>query len=199
MLGDKQRELEWWLAQNTPLKTGEGSAETILAQFPLSAPESVEEDVAKQHGLELVRRFTIEFLNKRIVVFRVPDARAVTDVVVALKADQRVDSAQANFRYGLPEQQPPEREINELKQSPAPNAKQEKRHTSPSGRKIALHAKSRVEAEERLKTAQVTRTAKPIPTITRSRQAGSLVTGNHADLRWPTADEPFVNVGMANK
>ena len=107
------------------MKTRGGNAETILAQFPLSALESVEENVAKQHGLELVRRFTIGSLNKRIVVFRVPDARAVADVVDVLKSDPHVDSAQANFRYGLPEQRSPKREFSQLKQPQAPNVKQE--------------------------------------------------------------------------
>ena len=199
VLGHGQRELEWWLAQNLPLKPAEGSGATILAGFPLSSPETTEEDVAKQHGLEVVRRFTLESLNRRIVVLRIPDARAATDVVAALTADQRVSSAQVNARYELPAQRPQEREIGERKQSPDPNAKQDQKQASPPAGKIALPTKPQTKAADRLNAPQATRTAAPIPSVTRSRQQGSLVTRNHAGLRWPTADEPFVNVGMTNK
>jgi len=187
------------LAQGAPLTESEGSGETILVEYPLSTPESVENDVAKQHKLELVRRLAGASLNKRIVVYRIPDARAATEVVAALKADQRVSSAQPNLRYGLPRQQPPEAEISELKPSPDNSAKQEKRHASePRPRSIA-EPKSKAQPEHRRKPAQATRAAGGIPAMARSGQRGSLVAGNQAALRWPTADEPFVNLGVTNK
>jgi hypothetical protein len=107
----RSNELDWLLAQNAPQQATEESGETILAGFPLATPESIEEDVAKQYGLQLVRRLTPESLNRRIVVYRIPDSRAVADVVAALKVDQRVSSAQANVRYSLAAQQPPDRKI----------------------------------------------------------------------------------------
>ena len=44
------------LAQNAVPTTAEVSGETVIVAFPLSAAESVEEDVAKEHKLEFVRR-----------------------------------------------------------------------------------------------------------------------------------------------
>jgi hypothetical protein len=192
--GDGQRELELWLAQ-LPNTT---SGEKILAGFPVSAPESVEEDVAKHHRLELVQRLNLESLGKRIVVFRVLDTRAVADVVAALKADHRVSSAQANVRYEVPEQNQPETQIGELKPSPEPNAKHDKKNASRSGRRIALPGRSHAKPQDNLKPQRATRTVAPIRLVGRAEQ-NSIVTRSHAALRWPTADEPFVNVGTTNK
>jgi hypothetical protein len=185
------------LAQSPPLSTVEQRKETILAGFPLATPESVEEAVAKQYGLEIVRRLTIESLNQRLVVLRLPDSRAVADVVAALKADPRISSAQINARYALPEPQPsgPPR-ISDDKQDA--HAKGEKRQASSPSRKTAPPARAAAKPEDRPKAAQVTRAAGPIATMN-TRQQRSLVTGNHAALHFPTADEPFVNVGMRNK
>jgi hypothetical protein len=195
--GEQRDQVDRLLAQSMPPNTAEGSGETILVGFLLSTPESDEEDVTKQYGLELVKRSTDESPNRRIVVFRVPDARAVADVLAALNADPRVISAQINVRYGLPEQPPSGPEISELKEDPP--VKGEKRQASRPGRKIAPPAKAEARAAERLNTAQATRAAGPIPPMKMSSQQGSLAARNHAALRWPTADEPFVNVGMTNK
>jgi len=196
--GEQGDEADWLMAQSVQPNPAEGNGKTILAGFPLATPEDVEEEVAKQHGLELVRRFTLESLGRRIAVFRVPDARDVADVVIALKADQRVISAQANARYEP--QKPPaaDAEISGLKPSPEPNAKQAKGHASAPGRKSAVAAPARAKPEEARKTAPAARTAGPAPPL-RSRQPGSLVAGNQASLRFPTADEPFVNPGVTNK
>jgi hypothetical protein len=155
--------------------------------------------VAKQYGLQLVRRLTPESLNRRIVVYRIPDSRAVADVVAALKADQRVSSAQANVRYSLAAQQPPGAEVSNLEQPADPKAKQEKARASRGNRKIALPAREQTRPQERLEDARRTRTVKPTPAMKISREQASLVAGNHAALRWPTAGEPFVNLGLTNK
>jgi hypothetical protein len=191
--GEEGDEADWLVAQGVPLNAPEGSGETILAGFPQSTPETVEEEVGKQHGLEIVKRFTLESLERRIVVFRIPDARAVADVVAALKADQRVSSAQASVRYAAPKPQTPDTRISEPKRPPDPHAKQGK------GRKGGVATRSPARPEEAPKTAQVARTAGPPPPPLRSRQQGSLVAGNQASLRFPTADEPFVNPGGKNK
>ena len=70
---DGKFELEWLLAQGAGQTSVEARAETIIAVFPSSAPESVEEDVAKAHKLELVRRLAIGPSDKRIVVYRIGD------------------------------------------------------------------------------------------------------------------------------
>jgi hypothetical protein len=115
---------------------------------------------------------TLGSLGKRMVRFRIPDARSDTDVIAVLRADQRVSSAQPNYRYYLPDRSPIE--ISGLKEQPQAKAIKEKR----------------------LASAQRRGDGKTVPALQRS---GSLVAGNHMSLRWPTADEPFVNVGMRNR
>jgi hypothetical protein len=97
----------WRLVQNAQSKASDAGQhqELALAAFPSSAPESLEEEVAKAHGLEIVRRTTISSLGLRLVRYRIPDARPLSAVVDRLKADQRVARAQANISYTLPEQQ----------------------------------------------------------------------------------------------
>jgi hypothetical protein len=189
-LGDQ---LEWLLAQGTPVTAGGGYSEAILAGFPLSTLESVEEDVGRDHGLELVRRFASESLGKRIVVFRVPDSRAISDVLAALKSDPRVGSAQLNARYEPPKPEAPAPRIGELKQAPIP--KDGKGRASQPDRKINLSSRGEAK-DKRSEAAQATR---PGRTISTSRQQAALTTRSHGALRFPTADEPFVNVGTTNK
>jgi hypothetical protein len=165
----------WLLAQNAPAAAPDQSGDVILAFFDDSTPETIEEEVAKAHGLEVVSRKTLTLLGMRMVRFRVPDARTVTDVIAVLLADKRVTSAQANFRYRPLKQQPPT-EISSLKEHPA-RASQKKRLAS----------------TQRPGDGRV---ANKIPAL---RPAGSFVAGNRVSLRWPTADEPFVNVGMRNR
>jgi hypothetical protein len=96
-------EVEQLLAWSASSPAAQDAGGTVLAGFPMSTPESVEEDVAKAHGLEIVRRFTIASIDRRIVVFRHNVRhRAAEDVVAALKADSRAASAQVNLRYRLP-------------------------------------------------------------------------------------------------
>jgi hypothetical protein len=187
-------QLDWLLAQGLPVTAAQGNSQTILAGFPLSTPESVEEDVRRQYGLELVRRFTIEPLDKRIVVFRVPDARAPSDVLAALKSDPRVSNAQLNAIYELPKQEPSAPQIGELKQAPAP--KEEKGRASRPDRKVNLSSRGEAKPESRSDAAPATRPAKTNPP---SGQQAALTTRSQGALRWPTADEPFVNVGMTNR
>src|SRR5207244_1742330 len=92
-------DLEWLLAQSAAPTTAEASGETVIVVFPSSAPASVEEDVAKAHKLEFVRRLEVGSSDGRVVLYRVADGRSAADVAEALKGDLRVGSAQPNVRY----------------------------------------------------------------------------------------------------
>jgi hypothetical protein len=87
-------------AQSSPagVRADEGA---ILALFDASESTTVEEEVAKTHGLDIVSRLTLEPLGKRVVRFRIPDARSTMELVAELSADARVGSAQPNFRYRI--------------------------------------------------------------------------------------------------
>jgi len=163
----------WVLAQSAATAAGQSEGDGVLALFDASAPETVENEVARAYGLELVSRLTVPTLEKRMVRFRIPDGRSIAEVVAVLRADQRVSSAQPNFHYHFPNQSPIA--IGKLQQH------------SPRAR----HAKGVAPAER----AVDARTAK-VPTLQRP---GSLVADNQRSLRWPTADEPFVNLGVRNR
>jgi hypothetical protein len=179
------------LAQVDPAKAGE----EVVAKFPLSAPETVEEDVAKQFDLELIRRSTNDLRKERAVTFRVPSNQKAAEIEAALRADPRITSVYINKRYTLlPDAQPPS-QITDLKQ--ALPAKTESKRASRLTPKLALPSKGEAGPDERNKTATGIKAARqnsPGP----GREA-SLATRSHAALRWPAADEPFVNVGMTNK
>ncbi|MFM9848645.1 MAG: hypothetical protein ACKVP3_15955 [Hyphomicrobiaceae bacterium] len=96
----------WQLVQNTAPGQGETASQgvadpaTILAAFASSTPESVEEELAKQHGLEILKRVTLSSLDLRVVTYRAREgSAAVAAIVPRLRADPRVSSAQANVTY----------------------------------------------------------------------------------------------------
>ena len=63
----------WQLVQSASPTTVEGQPNeaTILAAFASSTPGSIDEDVAKQHDLEIVKRVMVSSLGLRIVTYRV--------------------------------------------------------------------------------------------------------------------------------
>lgn len=98
-----QRDI-WQLVQNTATDQDNPTPPptdpaTILAAFQASTPESTEEELAKQHGLEIVRRMTLPSLDLRVVTYRARDGSNPAEVVQRLRADQRVSSAQMNVAY----------------------------------------------------------------------------------------------------
>lgn len=94
----------WQLVQSTATEQG-GTPQavsdpaTVLAAFAASTPESVEEELAKQHGLEIVKRVTLSSLDLRIVTYRAREGDDAGTIVQRLRADPRVSSAQANVAY----------------------------------------------------------------------------------------------------
>jgi len=159
------------LAQPTPAGV-RADEEAILASFGASEPTTVEEEVASAHRLAIVSRLTLEPLGKRVVQFRVPDARSTMELVAELNSDARVNSAQPNFRYRISDQS----RINGVRPHPERGANKQKRlagtcsNGSKTGsRQLAL------------------------------QQRVPLAAGNQAALRWPTAAEPSVEVGARSR
>ena len=147
-------------------------AEGILALFDASEPTTVEERVAEAHGLAIISRLTLGPLGKRVVRFRIPDARSTMELVAELSADSRVSGAQPNFRYQMPDQS----RIGGLRP-----------------RLEGVDKANRLAGRQRLDdgTTGTRRVA--------WQRRGSLVAGNQASLRWPTAGEPFVDLGVRNR
>jgi hypothetical protein len=103
---DLDVDLKVLLAQHRPSTTQNDAAgeDTILVAIVLSVPQSVDEDIAKQYGLELLDRTELPDLNLRIVQFRVSGNRAIAPVLSDLRNDQRIRRAQQNAQYSVPSQ-----------------------------------------------------------------------------------------------
>jgi hypothetical protein len=95
-------DLKVLLAQYRPATTKNdvtAGEDTILVAIVLGVPESVDEDIAKQYGLELLERTELPELGLRIVQFRVAGDRPTAPVLAELRNDQRIRRAQHNAQY----------------------------------------------------------------------------------------------------
>ena len=97
-------DLKVLLAQHHPATKSDATTgdDTILVALASSVPTSVDEDLARQYGLELLDRSELPELGLRIVQFRASGNRATGPIITDLRNDQRVRRAQLNVRYGLP-------------------------------------------------------------------------------------------------
>lgn len=71
----------------------------IVALVDQAQPQSVDAELARAHGLQLVSSRLIGLLGARAVVFRIPARLSEAAVLAALQGDSRVRSAQFNLRY----------------------------------------------------------------------------------------------------
>ena len=196
-------DLKLLLAQNAPpSKTGaEFGDDTILVAFALSVPQSIDVDLAKQHGLELVDRTELQSLGLRVVRYRVQANSLIAPIIANLRKDQRISSAQASAEYRLPSQSGPATEVSRLKDRLGV-ARQAKRADPP---------RASVQRRSDGKTAAVIRVAPKFAGQPSINEAGMpngrrldkserpLASAGQRALRFPSADEPFVNVGVANR
>ena len=192
------------LAQNgPPSKTGAVFGDdTILVAFALSVPQSIDEDIAKQHGLELVDRTELPSLGLRVVRYRAQANSPIAPIITNLRKDQRISSAQASAEYRLPSQSGPATEVSRLedrlgvarqaKQDDPPRASVRRR----SDGKTAAVNKVAPKSTEQPGIVEATTTSKG----SRLDKGGRpLASAGQTALRFPSADEPFVNVGVANR
>ena len=194
-------DLKLLLAQNgTPLLTADGtpSDDTILVAFASSTPLSFDEDVAKQHGLELIDRTELLSFGLRIVRYRARDNTPIAAIIANLQKDQRISTAQANAEYRLPAPSGPPNEVSRLN---PPGARQAKRPDPPSA-SVRRHSGGKTVTVAAPKPAEQPR----IVDVAGTPRAGGLDKGQRplasagqTALRFPTADEPFVNVGVGGR
>jgi hypothetical protein len=198
-------DLKLLLAQNGPPSKidAEFGDDTILVAFALSVPHSIDEDIAKQHGLELVDRTELQSLGLRVVRYRAQANSPIAPIVANLRKDQRISSAQGNTEYRLPSQSGPATEVSRLKdrlgvvqqakQDDSPRASVRRR----SDGKTAAVNRVAPKSAEQLGIVEAPATSKG----SRLDKGGRppLASAGQTALRFPTADEPFVNVGVANR
>ena len=165
------------------------SPDAIVVTIPLAAPESTEQDVAIQYGLEAIERRNSQVLEQRIVVYRIPQGRAASEVLRQVGADARVSSAQPNFQYEPLPVRVPEPIIASRQRDDTLPGKAKRRATAAASK---IETPGRRAATARVALAEET-LPRPMPRETTAslapRSRTSALGGN---LAWPTADEPFV-------
>jgi hypothetical protein len=97
----------------------------ILVALAASTPTAVDEDIAKQHGLELIERTELTSLGLRVVRYRVPVSVAAGNVLAALATDQRIRRAQMDVEYQPLPPSTPAPVASAAKQAPPAAAKAE--------------------------------------------------------------------------
>ena len=71
----------------------------VLVTVNRTTLDSVDDAVAQSFGLEIVGRWIIDHIDARLVRYRIPDGRAVPQVVAAMQGDPRVVAPQPNYYY----------------------------------------------------------------------------------------------------
>jgi hypothetical protein len=188
---DEGIELDWLLAQHMSPTASEENGATVIAIFRSLTPQGVEEEVAKAHKLEFVRRLDTSLTDGRVALYRITDGRAAAEVVAALNGDVRVSAAHENVRYSLPPQVPAPAAVSGAKPSPT------QRHASRPDVKPNLSDRA-PQTARRLGEAR-DRAVANSTAILGSGQRSGLVMSKQMALRFPTADEPFVNIGGRSK
>lgn len=165
-------------------------AATIVVTIPLAAPESTEQDVATHYRLESIERRSSQVLEQRIIVYRIPDGRAPTDVLRQIGTDARVSSAQPNFQYLPPADQATDPVVASRQHDTTPVGKAARRTATARKYEPDRHRA----AAPRVVLAQET-APRPQPRETSTSLAPrSRISSLDSNLAWPTADEPFVGM-----
>ena len=105
--------------------------DTILVAFATDIPETVEQDIAKEYGLELVERTELRELDLRIVQYRATTNKPVSTILSELRHDQRVRKAQRNVMHTLPGSSPPPVASANEKAAPPPPQTEARREADP--------------------------------------------------------------------
>ncbi len=172
----------------------------IIVAIPITAPDSTEEDVAAQYGLELLEQRTSRVLARRLVVYRIADERPQAEVLKQIGADVRISSAQPNLEYMPPLEQPadpvvasrPRKETQPEKIAPTATAAAAKLgldRRRASARRLALAPESKPKSTPRALLREESTTPSP----------PSRISSLGGKLAWPTADEPFVGTLRSNR
>ncbi|MBX9591904.1 MAG: hypothetical protein K2X43_21640, partial [Hyphomonadaceae bacterium] len=178
------------------------SDDTILVAFAASVPHSLDEDIARQHGLELIDRTELAALGWRVVRYRAPAHRPIAAIVAELRDDQRIRGAQGSIQYGLSVPGAPATEVSGLEER-AGAARHARRGEPPQGpvrrsldgRAVAA-SRDAGARHDRPRTTEMAGARKG----GRSGEGGrALASAGQMALRFPTADEPFVNVGVPGR
>jgi len=153
------------LAQNTTAADAQARDDALLVTFPLATPSHVEDDVARQHGVEIIERW--DSAKQRVIQVRVPPGRSAPAVLAALRSDARVQSAQATRIY----------------RPAAAHAAAEPEAEAAGTARVAPGGQPKAAASTQRKALGAKTPKAALPVVSVSAPAA---------LQWLTADEPFV-------
>jgi subtilisin family serine protease len=71
----------------------------VLVQIATGAPATTEDELAQAFALALIERTELTAVGLRLARYRIPDGRAVPQVVASLAADPRAEAPQPNYLY----------------------------------------------------------------------------------------------------
>jgi hypothetical protein len=129
-------DLKVLLAQNGQPVRSDAVVDDILVAVTTSTPLAVDEDIAKQHGLELIERTELSSLGLRVVRYRVPVSVAAGKVLAALANDQRIRRAQMDVEYQPLPPSAPAPVASATKQAPPAAAKADDKLQTTERRRI---------------------------------------------------------------
>lgn len=78
---------------------GLASEDLIIVAVDASKPESLDEEIAREHKLEIVGRLVMSSVGLRVISYRPADAQPTDKLIERLRADSRITSAQENVAY----------------------------------------------------------------------------------------------------
>ncbi len=182
-------DLRTLLAQYAPAAAAEAQArrDTVLLTIPLPAPAGVEDDIAKEHGVEIADRFDMPEFKLRMVKVRIPPGRSVEAALTALKQDHRIKFAQISGTYrpaNLDSQAKAPEGDAKLKSAP------EQGSNSPSIRSYGVAAPKEFGGQESGGMAKAAAPAARRGLAPKTHKAST--SGVTASVQRLTADEPFV-------
>lgn len=167
-------------------KEGAHALNVLLVELVPDLPPGSADSVGKDHGLEIVDILDFPSLTLRLIRYRIRDGGGVADVLPKLRQDARVRSAQTSVVYRMPEPQQPQAPAA----SPTTTARAPQEAKAPA--QPSQRAKGKVAAAKATARKHVG-SATPSPASEQPKHLPASVT--QTALRFPTADEPFVNRG----
>ena len=124
--------------------------ELIIVAVDASNPESLDEEIAQTHKLQLVRRLVMSAVGLRIISYRAVDPQPFAELIERLRADSRITSAQLNVVYRpVPPAEPGKRLTStppERREHDAPRKRQSSTEPRSSSRAASVGAAYRQEA-----------------------------------------------------
>ena len=175
---------------------------SVLVTVSISAPKSLDDEIGRDHGITIIDRLSIAALDSRVIRYRIPDGRSLEDVMAALRTDKRVGSFQANLTHEALREPPVEDEsqrvAKNIKDPPIQQIGRPREPKLPPAARAQAQIDAPVQSKPRQRTADqlvFADTSQMAASRENSKSRASRSSGTTGGSRWPSPDEPFVDIG----